>query len=252
MDRVEIKSLAKEKIKGNLWTIWKPYLIIIVIMYIAELIASALINSIPALGSLLGCVIMLGASIVVAGYNAFLLKFVRGEEANINTIIDCVKEKWLQLFITSLLVGIFICLWSMLFVIPGIVKALAYSMALFIVIDTDLSGNDAIRESMKMMDGYKADYFVFQLSFIGWCLLAPFTLGLLYIWLLPYMMVAETIYYDRLREKKGVTVSAKVETETHVTEEPKTEEVIKEPEVKTPSLEDTVVGGEDNDPISNK
>ena len=76
-------------------------------------------------------------------------------------------------------------------------------MVTFIVIDTDTSGSDSLRKSREMMKGYKMDYFIFQLSFIGWHILAVFTLGILYIWLVPYITVAETIYYDKLKEKSA-------------------------------------------------
>ncbi len=245
MDRVEIKSLAKEKIKGNLWNIWWPLLVICLISGLAGSIGGALSNSLGTIGAIISSLISIAASLLGASYTAYLMKLTRGEEADFNTIIDCLKNKWLQLLITSLLVAIYVFLWSMLFVIPGIIKGLAYSMALLIVIDTDLSGNDAIRESMRMMDGYKWNYFVFQLSFIGWILLAPLTFGLLYIWLLPYMMTAEILYYDKLREKTGTPVAAKVE-ETEVKEEAV---VTTEPEPVATS--ESEKAEEDNDPISN-
>ena len=75
-------------------------------------------------------------------------------------------------------------------------------MSSLIVIDTDLGPVESIKKSWEMMKGYKWNYFVFILSFLGWILLTPFTLGLLFIWLIPYMTVAEIIYYERLKEKK--------------------------------------------------
>ena len=93
---------------------------------------------------------------------------------------------------------IFAC--SLLFVIPGIIMALAYSMVAYIIIDTDKTGVDAMKESRAMMKGYKWNYFVFGLSFIGWILLTPFTFGLLLIWLYPYMTVADVLYYEKLKE----------------------------------------------------
>ena len=254
MDRAEIKSLAKEKIKGNLWNIWKPLLLIAVIAGLAGAITGAISERLGFIGFILSLVVEFGAMVLGASYTAWLIKFVRGENPDFNTIIDCVKAKWSQLLITCILVVIYVWLWSLLFIIPGIIKSFAYAMALLIVIDTDLSGNDAIKESMRMMDGYKFDYFVFQLSFIGWYILGCITFGLAYIWVMPYIMVAEIIYYDRLREKNGTVVTSTV-TNTESTPAPDSEpepEVIKE-ETTTPSLEDTVVGGgEETDPISDK
>ena len=245
MDRVEIKSLAKEKIKGNLWTIWKPMLIVVIVSALASGIGNALTEKLGLLGSLLSLALTLAASVFSTAYVLWVLKFVRGEEASINTIIDCVKEKWSQILITVILVSVYIILWSLLFVIPGIIKALAYTMALYLVVDTDLTGNDAIKESMRMMDGYKWNYFVFQLSFLGWCLLAPLTLGILYIWLIPYMTVAETIYYERLKEKTGVVSTVATEPAPEPTPAPVAEEPAPEPVEEKAAEEDT-------DPISEK
>ena len=245
MDRVEIKSLAKEKIKGNLWTIWKPMLIVVIVSALASGIGNALTEKLGLLGSLLSLALTLAASVFSTAYVLWVLKFVRGEEASINTIIDCAKEKWSQILITVILVSVYIILWSLLFVIPGIIKALAYTMALYLVVDTDLTGNDAIKESMRMMDGYKWNYFVFQLSFLGWCLLAPLTLGILYIWLIPYMTVAETIYYERLKEKTGVVSTVATEPAPEPTPAPVAEEPAPEPVEEKAAEEDT-------DPISEK
>ena len=246
MDRGEIKSLAKEKIKGNLWTIWKPLLAISVIMGIVNWVGSLAAENAGVIGTIASLVLSIGAGLLLCAYTAYLLKFVRGENPEISDIIDCLKEKWLALLITSLLVSIFTMLWSLLFIIPGIIKGLAYAMAMYLVIDTDLSGNAAIKESMNMMDGYKWDYFVFKLSFIGWYLLGCITLYIAFIWVLPYIMVAEVIYYEKLREKKGM-VTATASTAS-VSPEPTYSEPVKTEEPATPSLEDTVVGGDD-DPI---
>ena len=82
--------------------------------------------------------------------------------------------------------------------------ALAYAFVTYLVVDTNISGNDALSKSREMMKGYKMDYFVFQLSFLGWYLLIPFTLGIILIWLEPYVLVANTLYYEKLKSLKGI------------------------------------------------
>ena len=77
-----------------------------------------------------------------------------------------------------------------------------YSFVVYLVIDTKTKGQDALKISREMMQGYKWNYFVFGLSFLGWILLVPFTLGILLIWLYPYMTVATAIYYERLKGTK--------------------------------------------------
>ena len=100
-----------------------------------------------------------------------------------------------------MLVGIFTFLWSLLFIIPGIVATYAYTWAVVLVIDKDMEPKEAIKESKFMMNGYKWDYFVFELSFFGWILLSIFTFGILFIWLVPYITVANMLYYEALTNK---------------------------------------------------
>ena len=98
--------------------------------------------------------------------------------------------------------SIVISIGFVLFIIPGIILTFGLAMSSLIVIDTDLGPIDALKKSWSMMKGYKWNYFVFILSFLGWILLSPFTLFLLLIWLVPYMTVAEIIYYEKLKEIK--------------------------------------------------
>ena len=98
--------------------------------------------------------------------------------------------------ISSVLIGIGFAL----FIVPGIILSLGLSMASIIVIDSDLGPIDVLKKSWEMMKGYKWNYFVFILSFLGWILLSPFTFFLLLIWLVPYMTVAEIIYYEKLKK----------------------------------------------------
>ena len=61
-----------------------------------------------------------------------------------------------------------------------------------------------IRQSREMMNGYKMDYFIFELSFIGWYLLGVITFGIAYIYVIPYFTFANALYYQRLKEKRKV------------------------------------------------
>ena len=70
------------------------------------------------------------------------------------------------------------------------------------MIDGNTNPMDCIRKSKEMMNGYKMDYFMLVLSFFGWLLLGIFTLGILYIWLVPYMNVTFILYYEELKKVK--------------------------------------------------
>ena len=141
--------------------------------------------------------------VIMAGYYKYILNFVRTGKFETNDILNTIKEKWLNILIATVLVSVIVGICTIFFVVPGIIMGLAYSMVTFLVVDTDIAGSDALKASREMMNGYKWDYFVFILSFIGWIILVPFTLGILLVWLFPYMTVATTIYYDKLKSLKN-------------------------------------------------
>lgn len=215
MDRKEIKELAKSKIKGNLWNLLWPVLLIGAVSGVITRIFTPTTtnmldyttNTMPQMSPGASIIVSLvGIICGIAGiaYSKYVLNFVRNGKMDYKDILNCIKEKWLNILVAELLVGLLVFLASLLLVIPGIILGLAYSMVTYLVVDTELSSVDSMKKSREMMKGYKWDYFVFGLSFIGWIILLPFTLGILAIWLIPYMTVAEAIYYDRLKAKKNI------------------------------------------------
>lgn len=103
-------------------------------------------------------------------------------------------------FLTMLLTAIYLALWTMLFIIPGIIKWYSYRMVPFIVRDhPELSPNEVITMSRAMMDGQKMYTFLLDLSFIGWFLLSALTLGLVGVfWTNPYYQNTNAALYLRL------------------------------------------------------
>ena len=98
------------------------------------------------------------------------------------------------------LAQIFTCLWTLLLIVPGIIKAYSYSMTPYILVDNpELSVREAIRKSQQMMVGQKFNLFYLQLSFIGWFFLACFTGGIGFLWLVPYYQTAQAAFYQNLR-----------------------------------------------------
>ncbi|MBB6175718.1 MULTISPECIES: DUF975 family protein [Anoxybacillus] len=104
----------------------------------------------------------------------------------------------LKLIVTSILFGIFVFLWSLLLIIPGIIKTLSYSQAFFLLKDhPEYGALQAISESKKRMRGYKGKLFLLYLSFIGWGLLAIITFGIGFLWLVPYVYTSLAAFYDQ-------------------------------------------------------
>lgn len=216
MNRQEIKEEAKKRIAGNKWNILWPALLFGFVVGLVESIFMPKINidvnniknikeifdAVPTSYFIISIVTTLLTYVFTAGYVKYVLSFVRTGKFDTKTILETIKKRWLQILVANIVGGLIIALASILFVIPGIIMSLAYAFMVYVVVDSDKSGIESLKASRAMMKGYKSDYFVFVLSFIGWILLVPFTLGILLIWLVPYMMVAATIYYEKLKAKK--------------------------------------------------
>ena len=144
-------------------------------------------------------VMTLFINLVSFGWSLYALRASRGEETGgAETLFSCFQQFWR--FLTAyLLMSLLIMLWSLLFIIPGIIATYAYSQTIYIMLDDpNISSLDAISASKRMMRGHKLEYFILQLSFLGWAFLSIFTFGLLCIWLNPYMEVTFANYYNAL------------------------------------------------------
>lgn len=132
--------------------------------------------------------------------NAFRRLLVHKENRLLhNTVHIAFSNYWHKVW-GMLLMAIFTALWSLLFIIPGIVKAYAYSMTPYILEENpELSANEAIDRSRFMMRGHKFDLFWLQLSFIGWFFLCIFTGGIGFLWLQPYYSCAKAAFYEEVK-----------------------------------------------------
>ncbi|OLN24109.1 hypothetical protein BTO30_01465 [Domibacillus antri] len=124
----------------------------------------------------------------------------RGKRIGFNHLIEPYQKIFIKSIVVSLLQGLFIFLWSLLLIVPGIIKSFSYMMTFYILRDRpELSPLQAITESRKMMDGHKGEAFVLGLSFIGWLLLGLVTVGIALLWVVPYISVAFAHFYNTIR-----------------------------------------------------
>lgn len=164
-------------------------------------------NMMPSGGAVLLYVLLELCSMVVAvGFDIFLLRTVRGNNPSFGNLLDGFGFFW-RILLLNVLTGLFISLWSLLFIIPGVIAALSYSQATLILIDhPEFSVMECIRASKNMMRGHKGELFWLELSFIGWSLLVSLSSvpGLwffsgLQVWTVPYMSMTFVLYYEVLR-----------------------------------------------------
>lgn len=148
--------------------------------------------------------LILGGTVQL-GYTRYLLNQHDGQELDVKLLFSQF-DRFSQGFLQALLRGIFIALWSLLLVIPGIVKAYSYAMTPYIMIDhPEMDARTAIKASMELMDGHKFDLFVLELTFIGWMLLNVLTLGIGSLWLNPYMNAAHAAFYRQIQAEQRCT-----------------------------------------------
>lgn len=136
------------------------------------------------------------------GYSSFNLHIYRGEATSIREMFDAGFSNYLRKVGGILWMQLFIFLWSLLFIIPGIVKSLAYFMTPYILAESEnVTATEALKLSMRMTSGYKGEIFIMQLSFIGWQLLSMLTFGLLgMFYVSPYMYTSLAGMYEELKQ----------------------------------------------------
>ena len=132
------------------------------------------------------------------GYTSIVLNISRGKDISVGQSFDGFKRfgDSLVLMLTN---AIFIFLWSLLFFIPGIIKAFSYSMSFFVLQDNPgMTAGEARKRSIQLMKGNKWRLFCLCFSFIGWFILTAMTGGILMFWVLPYMQTAMASFYQSL------------------------------------------------------
>ena len=153
---------------------------------------------IPVVGTILVALPMM------YGYSIVMLSVMRGGEMNIGGLFYGFND-FGRIVGTKLLQAIYTFLWTLLLVIPGIIKNYSYAMTDFILKDQpELANNAAIEKSMAMMDGNKMKLFLLDLSFIGWAILCLFTFGIGFLFLQPYVQSAHAAFYEDLKAQTVV------------------------------------------------
>lgn len=189
------KELALAKLKGNwnnLVLATLPLLILVSINMGLDLYEGAGFET-------AGLLITIAIWVVVTWYQLATLDFYRGTEGYLRIDNKGDLVKYVILYARCFL---FTFLWSLLLIVPGIIKSLSYSMSLYIKRDRpELTAREAMCESERIMKGHKMELFILQLSFIGWALLSLLTCGLGFLLLAPYSYTTTAAYYETLKSE---------------------------------------------------
>lgn len=205
INKEEIKQQAKEQLKENLLPLIGAFFVTSIIAWLTRSFTFV----IPIIGAVIPLAVN-GA--MELGMSKIYLNIADGGTAEFDNLFSGF-DNFLPAALLQLLLRLFVALWSMLFVIPGYIMGIAYSMSRFIMCDNpDMPASECIKESKNMMDGHKMEYFKLTLSFIPWFLLGVVTCGIGLFYAIPYMELATAIYYRQLKgESSGYRTTKKVE-----------------------------------------
>lgn len=217
--RAQLKTRAKESMRGHKPSVYLVTLVLMVILAaldfltykvtfpgvgyfeLSEVMARGDVDALysmqsSGLGQLLSLAIDIMTLMLEMGFVIFCLRVSRGMEAGYGDLFDSFGM-FFKFLVLNILIGIFTFLWSLLLVIPGIIAAYRYSMAVYIMIDNpEYSPMECIRLSKEMMHGHKGELFVLHLSFILWFLLCIIPVAAIYV--MPYVRITEANFYNAL------------------------------------------------------
>lgn len=224
-NRQELKAYAKTKI-----SISASFLLVLILFVIPNIITSYGLFSNEEIINIEGemfflqtpnLIAVLFVSIIpfVLSYwnSAYFLYVKRCETTPMNSMefFKTLKAKdFLNYLVKRLVTGIFISLWTLLLIIPGFIKSYSYMLVPLIAVDRpELGVLETIKESKRLMNGYKMDNLVLSLSFIGWTILNSMTAGILGFWLNPYIQITVATFYDKVIHYGENVIDVEVQTE---------------------------------------
>ena len=209
LTNAELRASARKQLQG----VWGQMALAFLVYYSITIIPGFIFSDYseygfysPIYNNLLDTIINIAIFVISGplflGISGYVLKRTRNEEINIENIFDGFK-RFFPSFLLVFFSTLFILLWSLLLIIPGIIKGLGYSMAVYIMYDNpEISSLEALKRSQIMMKGYKGKLFCLYLSFIGWGLLCLLTLGIGFLWLAPYYYLADANFYENLKKNQ--------------------------------------------------
>lgn len=184
----ELREKARAQLKGK-WT--GPVMVTLVFLLICMLV-----SSIPVVGEGL---ILIASGPLLFGISRYFLNYRRDNNPQMEDLFSGFKQLGRSISLYFIM-GVFIVLWSLLFIFPGIIAGIRYALAFYVLCDNpDDSALQALHRSKTLMKGNKMQLFLLWLSFVGWALCCIFTFGIGFLWLTPYMALSTINFYEALR-----------------------------------------------------
>lgn len=192
----ELMRQAREALKGKWGLAVVGNLIFLAVTGVAQGVA----QMIPLVGWAANLIV--GGPLLL-GLVLFFLGLSRGEDVQYSRLFDGL-QRFADALITYLLMVLLIFLWSLLLIIPGIMAALSYALTFFLMADRpELKGMEALKESERLMKGNRWKLFCLFLRFIGWFLVGALTMGIGFLWVMPYLQTTAARFYDDVLGNAG-------------------------------------------------
>ncbi len=196
-----IRGFARDSLSGN---------------WLNAILASLIFSGVTSVVSSAYGAVFLIMGALLFGLYLYYLSLIREKVGDFNLLFKAFSFSGQNLGLFGktlgvyLLMNLFIFLWLLLLIIPGIVAAYSYRMVFYLMIDNpEIGVMEALRKSKEIMNGYKAKLFYLDLSFIGWGLLCILTFGVGFLWLYPYILTSQSIFYEELRNEHGLSSQSK-------------------------------------------
>lgn len=188
-DNVVLMNMARESLQGN----WSMAIGTCVIYFLLV----AAIQAIPGFGTVASLIL---SGPMTLGLTIFSLSISRNKESGFEQLFHGFRMFGPALE-AYLLILVYVILWTILLVVPGIIAAISYSMTFFIIADDEsIRSVDAMKKSKQMMYGYKLKFFYLGLRFLLLALLCVLTLGIGFLWLMPYIQITFAKFYDDIKD----------------------------------------------------
>ncbi len=201
INRAELKTYAKNQLRGKWGLAIGSTIVILLIQFVFNIISRFAEDEI-ALFILLTLVSMVISTVMSIGMCRFSLNYAYEDKNPELKDIFSGFPVILKAIGLSILLGIIVIVGTILLIVPGIIFSFMFSQCYYILADDNSKSIiQCLKESAAMMKGYKFEYFVLGLSFLGWLILGmiPFGIGLL--WVIPYMNVTTASFYLKVKDK---------------------------------------------------
>ncbi len=184
----KVKVKAKLALKGN----WLGAIMVFILFVLLAVVLSS-----SGIG-------MIFSGLLAFGYAICSLELIKTKKVKLGAFFGGMFKRFFKRWGAGLLIELYTFLWSLLFLIPGLIKYYAYAMTPYIMAEKpDMGINDAITRSRQIMKGHKWQLFLLDLSFIGWMLLSILTLGIALVYVWPYYNAAKAAFYKEIKSRKS-------------------------------------------------